>query len=490
MHTVVAVSACLAFVFALETTSSETSSSIEKLNASILEYDSSQSLGCKETNRPRYSNAELIKEGDALRNDAAFMQRLRLGRLQRLRAELRRHKVAAAIIFDPINVRYAIDARSMVPFYLRNPTQYALVSAEEDGPLMLFTGSFGSDALTSSLVKSFNGKLEVHSAIGATMAAAGPRANEMTDLWVKTMDEILQKVAAKSPYGKSIAIERFQERALTGLRDRGYMLIDAQIPIEYARSIKTPEEVVAIKYGMKVVEEGVNRVRDVLSSAPNITENEIWSTLHQTVISCDGEYVETRLFNSGTKSAPWMQESGTKLVRAGESVLLDTDTVGPFGYYIDFSRTFIAGFGNEGFQATTSQIERYRSAREMVQHNMNMLRPGVSFLNLTFNAWPLPQKYLKNRYHVQTHGTGMTGEYPYVFHPQDWEAHGYDGIVKEGMTLSIEAYLGEDHPGAEGTKYEDHVLITSDGYELLSMGVPPESYLNERCVRGSQRLEV
>lgn len=451
------------------------------LNAIVADAVVTPAVACRQAERPRYSNAELIREGDALRNDAGFMQRLRLGRLQRLRESLRCHNVSAAVIFDPINVRYATDARSMVPFYLRNPTQYALVGSEDDGPLMLFTGGFSSEALTGDLVKSFDGKLEIHPAIGATMAAAGPRENEMIDRWVKAMDEILQKIAEKSQHGKKVAIERFQERAFAGLRDLGYEIIDAQIPIEYARSIKTTEEIEAIKHGMKVVEEAVNRLRDVIASAPNITENEIWATFHETVIACDGEYVETRLFNSGSRSNPWMQESGTKMVHRGESVLLDTDTLGPFGYYIDFSRTFVSGFGTEGFQATTSQIERYQSAREMVKHNMGMLRPGVTFSNLTFNAWPLPEKYVKNRYHVQTHGTGMTGEYPYIFHPQDWEDHGYDGIVKEGMTLCIEAFLGEDYPGAEGTKYEEHVLITKDGYELLSIGVPPESYLMDSC---------
>eukprot|EP00913_Durusdinium_trenchii_P000828 g772.t1 len=72
-----------------------------------------------------------------------------------------------------------------------------------------------------------------------------------------TGEEVHEKgaLATHSPYGKRIALERFQERATRGLRQRGYDLMDAQIPIEYARSIKTEEEIVAIRYGIKVVEE-------------------------------------------------------------------------------------------------------------------------------------------------------------------------------------------------------------------------------------------
>jgi len=423
----------------------------------------------------RYSNRELIEEGDRLRDDVDFMTRLRQGRLKRLREELRRHNVTAAVIFDPINIRYAVDFRNSVLFYVRNPLQYLVVPTNESAKCLLFAGSFGSDAL----LEAFNGSLEFHPAIGATMASAGPRENEKIDDWVNQMDEILRPLAETSPFGKRIAVERFQERATRGLRDRGFDFIDAQIPIEYARSLKTEEEIVAIRYGIKVVEEGVHRLRDALSQPEaNVTENEVWSILHSTVIACDGEYVETRLMNSGPKTNPWMQESGARRINVGETVQLDTDVVGPFGYYVDFSRTFTAGYGLPAFQATEKQKKHYKLALEMVKHNMELLIPGASFENVTFNAWPIPEEFQAHKYHVQTHGTGMTGEYPYIFHPSDWASHGYDGVVKEGMTLSVEAFIGSDQ-GGEGVKFEQHGVITKDGFQLLSTNVPPEPYLLE-----------
>ncbi|CAE7271622.1 dddP [Symbiodinium natans] len=419
------------------------------------------------------ASLSLLNAGDQLRANTDFMRRLRQGRHERLRRELRRHNVSAAVIFDPINVRYAVDFRSMIPFYLRNPTQYLVVPADETSKSLLFAGSFGSDALLAD----FNGTLEFHPAVGATMASAGPREDEKIDLWVEEMDKILGKLAATSPHGKRVAIERFQERATRGLRDRGYDLIDAQIPIEYARSVKSEEEITAIRYGIKVVEEGVHRLREALAKPEvNITENEVWSILHATVVACDGEYVETRLFNSGPKTNPWMQESGTRKITAGETVQLDTDVVGPFGYYVDFSRTFTAGYGFEGFQPSEAQKKHYRLALEMVAHNMALLKPGATFANVTFNAWPIPEEFQDHKYHVQTHGTGMTGEYPYIFHPSDWESHGYDGEVVEGMTLSVEAFIGSKF-GGEGVKFEQHGVIRKNGFELLSTGVPPEDYL-------------
>ena len=85
--------------------------------------------------------------------------------------------------------------------------------------------------------------------------------------------------------------------------------------------------------------------RTARAFAPGITENELWSLLHRAVIRANGDYIETRLLSSGARTNPWMQESSDKKIAAGELVGLDTDIVGPFGYYADFSRTFFCGKG-------------------------------------------------------------------------------------------------------------------------------------------------
>jgi Xaa-Pro dipeptidase len=65
------------------------------------------------------------------------------------------------------------------------------------------------------------------------------------------------------------------------------------------------------------------------------------------------------------------------------------------------------------------------------------------------------------------HGVGLTGEYPYILHPQDIDEFVYDGVIEENMTLFVESYIGSEH-GAEGVKLEQQFLIRADGPELLS----------------------
>jgi len=67
---------------------------------------------------------------------------------------------------------------------------------------------------------------------------------------------------------------------------------------------------------------------------------------------------------------------------------------------------------------------------------------------------------------VVMHGVGLCDEYPAIRYREDYEAHGYDGVVEPGMVFCVEVYAGEVD-GKEGVKLEDQVLITEDGYENL-----------------------
>ncbi len=61
----------------------------------------------------------------------------------------------------------------------------------------------------------------------------------------------------------------------------------------------------------------------------------------------------------------------------------------------------------------------------------------------------------------------MADEYPDIPYPLDWAEYGYDGVLEENMTLSVEAYVG-DEGGGEGVKLEDQVLVTASGARVLT----------------------
>jgi Xaa-Pro aminopeptidase len=176
-----------------------------------------------------------------------------------------------------------------------------------------------------------------------------------------------------------------------------------------------------------------------------------------------GEYIETRLLTSGTRTNPWYQESSHRRVRAGDLVAIDTDMVGPFGYNADMSRTFHCGPG----QPTRDQRELYQFSFEQVHHNIDLLRAGVTFRELSARAWRPPDRFVEQAAGVIIHGIGMCNEYPQVVPDRYFDVTGYDGVLSENMTVCVESYIGEKG-GSQGVKLEQLILITGKGPRVMT----------------------
>jgi len=372
-------------------------------------------------------------------------------RMARLKTEMAAFDMPAVVLTDPVNVRYATGARNMQIFSSRNPARYLFVALE--GPTVMFEFD-GCAHLTDGL----DTIDETRPAITVSYVAAADRLEEMTRRWTAQVADLLRQHNGGS---RRVGVERFNPLAVMALEAEGFEVLDAQAPVERARAIKTPEELPAIRASIAATERAVARLREAIE--PGISENALWSVLHASVIADGCDYVETRLLSSGHRTNPWFQETGGKTIQAGELVALDTDVVGCFGYYADFSRTFFCGPG----KPSDAQRRLYATAAEQVRRNIEAIRPGMSFRELSEKGWKIPEEYMKHRYFVLAHGVGMTGEYPYVLHDVDFDASGYDGVIEPGMTLCVESFIGHES-GGEGVKLEDQVLVTEKGTEPLS----------------------
>ncbi|KAL0940641.1 metallopeptidase family M24 [Colletotrichum truncatum] len=273
------------------------------------------------------------------------------------------------------------------------------------------------------------------------------------------MTQLITELVGKT--GATVGLERLNAGAAIALKETGLHVVDAQRPVEMARAIKSPEEVKCVVASLRATEIAVGKLRDAIR--PGLTENELWSVLHKSVIGQNGDYCETRLLSAGQRTNPWFQETASYIIQKNDLIALDTDVVGCHGYYSDFSRTFHAGPD----PPTEDQKELYRVAYDQVTHNMSILKPGMTFREYADQAWEIPKKYYANRYYLSAHGCGMTGEYPYLYHRGDFPDAGYDGVIEPGMVICVESYIGEEG-GSQGVKLEEQVLVTDTGIELLS----------------------
>jgi Xaa-Pro aminopeptidase len=256
---------------------------------------------------------------------------VRAWRLGRVRGEMAARGIGALILSDAVNVRYATGARNMQVFTARNaPSRYLLLT-ERRAILWEFTGC-------AHLAEGLETIDEVRPSRTASFVAAGEKIAARERLWAAEMAATLRaEGVADGPVG----LERLNAGAALALAAEGIALVDAQAPVEMARAVKSEEEMKCVRASLRATERGVARLRAAIR--PGLTEQQLWSVLHQSVIADGGDYIETRLLNSGPRTNPWFQETGGRVIGANELIALDTDVVGCFGYYADFSRTFHSG---------------------------------------------------------------------------------------------------------------------------------------------------
>jgi len=394
-----------------------------------------------------HSTSSFITKKRLYEDDINFDE-LRAYRLERVKKELVKNNLEACILFDPVNVRYALDTVNMSVYNMHNLTRYCFVPV--DGPTILYE-YFNCEHLSDHL----NLIDEIRPVIAWDYFSQGDQAESQLQKWIKEVQDLTNSYCKNT---KKIAIDVINGPAVEELNKVGLTVVDAKLILEQARVIKSSDELTCLKAAVEVAEIGVSKMRDELQ--PGMTEDELWSILHKTNIEHGGEWIECRILSSGERTNPWMRESCNKIIQQNEIVAFDTDMVGPYGYCADISRTFVTGnkFNNE-------QAGLYRMAVEQIEYNANLIKAGTSFQEFTEKSWVLPEEYYPNRYSVMVHGIGLCDEWPAIRYPTDGGDR--SGIFKENMTITIESYIGK-LGGKEGVKLEQQYIVKENGLELMS----------------------
>lgn len=371
-------------------------------------------------------------------------------RLQRLRTKMAELEVAGLLLFNQINTRYAVDATNMQIWCSHYETRCVFVSL--DGPVVLFDYS-NHPHLAEDIPT-----LDEYRVLPAFyFFGAGNRGVEVVKEFA---GQILDLMKAQGGGNKRLAVDSLSHTGCDALRARGLMLVEGEQITETARAVKSKEELILMNASMDVCQAGIQSMHEFLQ--PGITENALWAKLHETNIRLGGEWIETRLLSSGPRTNPWFRECSMRRIEKGDLLSFDTDLIGPYGYCSDISRAWICGDC-----ATDEQRRLYGKSYEQIEHNISILKAGMSFREVSEKCWPIPDEFLSHRYSSLIHGVGLADEYPNIKHLNDFEAEGYDGLLEEGMVLCVESFIGTDE-GREGVKLEEQVVITETGVERQS----------------------
>ena len=380
------------------------------------------------------------------------LERMRAFRHARLVEALAKWDYGALLVTDPLNIRYATDTTNMQLWNAHNPFRACLVLP--DGYMVLW------EYVRSPHLSSYNPLVsEVREGASLFYFSAGDLAHERAEVLADQIVDLMRTHGAGD--NRRIAVDKMQLHGIRSLEARGLEVMDGEELTEKTRAIKGPDEIAAMRCAVYACEQAMHAMEAAVR--PGITEVDAWAVLQSENFIRGGEWIETRILNSGPRTNPWMQECGPRVLQENELFAFDTDMIGCYGMCADLSRTWWIGPG----EPSAEQRRLYREAHALIVENTASLRPGMTFREVSLAGRELAEEFLPQRYGSKMHGVGLCDEWPSIKWPCDLPDTGPDYVLEPGMMLCVEAYMGL--PGArDGIKLEDQVLITEDGVENLT----------------------
>ncbi len=406
----------------------------------------------RDNNRVETGPTDLaFTEWAALGLIAPNLAKMREYRLQRLVSHIIARNYAGLLMFDPLNIRYATDSSNMQLWNTHNPFRACLVCP--DGHMVLW------DYKNSPFLSEFNPLVrEVRSGASMFYCVTGDQQNRPPDAFAAQIRDLLRQHSATNT---RLAVDKIMIAGSRAREAAGLTIFEGEELTEKARSVKGPDEILAMRCAMAAAEAAVGVMQR--AAAPGMSEDDIWSVLHAENIRRGGEWIECRLLASGPRTNPWFQECGPRIVQNNEIVAFDTDLIGAYGLCCDFSRTWFLGDG----KPSADMISDYQMARDHIDENMALLKPGARIEDIVHGGHQLPPEYQRLKYSCKMHGVGLCDEWPFINYPDEYAAKSFDYVLEPGMALCVEALISRDG-GDFSIKLEDQVLITETGFDNLT----------------------
>jgi len=374
--------------------------------------------------------------------DADRLELLRTERLARLQGSMRAHDVAACILFNEPNIRYATGASAMPVYAMSTFVRCAVVPQEGDPVLFEHANSAHRSRRRAPDVRPMH----------AWEFFDDPAAEAV--VWAEVTVGALRELGVT---GDLVAMDRAGTAAYLALESHGIRLRDSGPVTQQARQVKGPVERSLFDLNAPLIEAELRTVE--ASLAPGISERELLGEMARVLLRNGGEYLATNTLCSGPNTNPWRAEATDRRIEVGDLVYVDTDSVALEGCFFCVSRTFAVG------EPSAAQRATYRAAQSWLSSMEALVRPGLTCGELALMAPPIPARFMAQRYECMIHGIGLEEENPSVCHPVDMQSNA-DSVLEPGMVLVVEGYFGEVG-GDHGVKLGDQIVVTEDGARTL-----------------------
>ena len=236
-----------------------------------------------------------------------------------------------------------------------------------------------------------------------------------------------------------------------------------------ARVIKTPDEIELLKQSAAIADAAMYKARYEWAK-PGITERELSGKMSEYMYSKGCEIVYEIIVASGGNTSPYRRWPTDKIIRQGDMVIIDNNTVGPSGYFVDYVRCF-----KVEAKPTPKEKDLYKECYDSLHAGIEKMKPG----NTTKDVAEQFPVYDDDKYGTVTlqqfaHSIGLT------LYEGMWISRAYSlkypVEIKPNMYFAIETFAG--HPNLEQTaRLEEDMLITDTGHEMFTRFPFEEDFL-------------
>ena len=196
----------------------------------------------KDPRKAAYLNSEGADK--PLRSPIALetLKRARAYRKQRIKDQLAKHDCAAILLYDPVNIRYALDVSNMQMWMTHNPSHYALIFA--DGPAIDF--EYRTSEHLANGIETID---EVRTVKSWFYFAVGDHVAARAKAWAAEIADLMREHGGGN---NRFAVDKCEPLGIDALRSHGIAIVEGQELTEHARSIKSADELELIKWTIRV----------------------------------------------------------------------------------------------------------------------------------------------------------------------------------------------------------------------------------------------
>ena len=283
------------------------------------------------------------------------------------------------------------------------------------------------------------------------------------------MELFAKALAEHFAAGARIGIDHLSHAMLRGLQ--GYEWVNASGVMGAAKIVKTPDEVACIRQAQLLNE--LAMVDALRALRPGVRQIDLSAVFLRRVFelgaSAGGIDPIWQVMAPTRELGPWTLHGDLayptvttdRFLRQGDVIWVDAGIIWE-GYASDYGRTWITGA-----DPNAQQLGHFRRWRAVVDACLEILRPGVSGLQLgkvAIEANDGVRPWIEHFY--LAHGVGTDSAEMPLIGTDLGEQFDEQLIMQPGMVLVLEPIIWED--GAAGYRSEDIVAVTDTGWVKLS----------------------